>query len=61
MYTMIAITGKRSVEKECGKYIQGFLTSANRFVDRAEGAEIFVASGGTLKYSSNRLYSEDLY
>jgi hypothetical protein len=61
MYTMIAITGKRSVEKECGKYVQGFLTSGNRFVDREEGAKLFVATGGKLNYSSIELFSEDLY
>jgi hypothetical protein len=61
MYTMIAITGKRSVETECGKYVQGFLTSKNRFVDREEGAKIFVDNGGTLQYSTVELFSEDLY
>ena len=61
MYTMIAITGKRSVPVECGEYIQGFLTSENRFVDRKEGAVLFVAAGGNLKYSTEELYSEDLY
>lgn len=61
MYTMIAITGKRSVETECGEYIQGFLTSKNRFVDRKEAAIIHVANGNILKYSSRDLYSEDLY
>lgn len=61
MYQMIAITGKRSITSECGNYVQGFLTSQNRFVDRKEGAAIFIASGGELKYSTNRLYSEDLY
>jgi hypothetical protein len=61
MYTMIAITGKRSVETECGEYVQGFLTSKNRFVDRKEAAKIFVENGGVLLYSTNELYSEDLY
>lgn len=61
MYTMIAITGKRSIETDCGEYVQGFLTSQNRFVNRVEGAKIFVNNGGKLKFSSKELYSEDLY
>lgn len=61
MYTMIAITGKRSVWAECGEYVQGFLTSENRFVDREEGAQIFIATGGKLNYSTKELFSEDLY
>lgn len=62
-YSMIAITGKRSVTVEVGEYIQGFLTNFNRFVDREEGAKIALASGqiDKLNYSSNELYSEDLY
>lgn len=61
MYTMIAITGKRSVETECGEYEQGFLTSENRFVDRKEAAIIHKANGGILHYSTEELYSEDIY
>lgn len=61
LYTMIAITGKRSVTTECGEYIQGFLTSLNRFVNREDAAAIFIKNGGTLSYSSDTLYSEDLY
>ena len=61
MYTMIAITGKRSVITECGEYEQGFLTNKNRFVDRKEGAEIFKKCGGELHYSTVDLFSEDLY
>lgn len=61
MYSMISVTGKRSVETEVGKYIQGFLTSKNRFVDRKEGAKIHIANGGKLNYSTKELYSEDLY
>lgn len=51
----------RSVISEVGDYTQGFITSKNRFVDRKEGAIIFQSYGGVLKYSSNTLYSEDLY
>jgi hypothetical protein len=61
MYTMIAITGKRSVTVECGEYVQGFLTSDNRFVDREEAAKIFIDNGGKLQYSAIELFSEDLY
>jgi len=56
---VVALTGKRLHEH--GDHIQGFLTSKNRFVDRKEGAEIWVRNGGTLKYSQDDLYSEDLY
>jgi hypothetical protein len=61
MYTMIAITGKRSVSIECGEYVQGFLTSENRFVDRREAAIIHIGNGHSLSYSTLELYSEDLY
>lgn len=40
IHSMTALTGKRSVITECGKYIQGFLTNKNRFVDRKEALEI---------------------
>lgn len=59
LYQMIAMTGK--YQHEAGEEIQGFLTSENRFVDRKEGAEIHIKNGGKLSYSSNQLYSEDLY
>jgi len=61
MYSMISVIGKRSVEPEVGEYEQGFLTSKNRFVDRKEGAQIHIANGGKLGYSTVELYSEDLY
>lgn len=61
MYQMIAMTGKRSVGTECGEEIQGFLTSKNRFVDREEAAVIHTMNGGTLNYSQEKLFSEDLY
>ena len=60
MYTMVSVTGIRSVESEVGDYVQGFLTSKNRFVDREEGARIHIASGHTIDFE-NRLFSEDLY
>ena len=61
LYQMVAMTGKRQCE--VGKYIQGFLTNKHRFVDRKEGASIALACGqiDKLNYSSDSLYSEDLY
>lgn len=53
------LTGKRSVTPECGEYVQGFLTSKNRFVDRVEGKEIFEKTNEKSEF--NQLYSEDLY
>ena len=46
-----------------GGTIQGFLTNKNRFVDRIEGAGIALSSGQIekLSYSTNELFSEDLY
>ena len=43
--------------------IQGFITSLGRFVNREEAAKIALESGqiGELKYSKNKLFSEDLY
>ncbi len=60
MYTMVAITGLRSVETEVGEIIQGFLTNTNRFVDREEAADI-AFKAEQVKENLNRLYSEDLY
>lgn len=60
MYTMISITGLRSVAPEVGEYVQGFLTDKNRFVDREEGAEIaFYAN--QIPEQKNTLFSEDLW
>jgi hypothetical protein len=62
MYMMRGLTGKRSVESEVGKYIQGFLTSQNRFVDRTEAAEIAIRENQLIvPYLMKVLYSEDLY
>ena len=59
LHQMISITGK--TQSEMGNEVQGFLTTRNRFVDRKEGALIWLAQGGTLEYSDERLFSEDLY
>lgn len=60
MYSMIAITGKRSVTVEVGQYVQGFLTSKNRFVSREEAASI-ASAASQCDSSISRLHSEDLY
>ena len=59
MYTMVSVTGLRSVEPEVGEYVQGFLTSKNRFVDRVEGGIIHRSNGHPTDFED--LYSEDLY
>lgn len=43
--------------------VQGFLTTANRFVDRVEAANIAVATGQVQRENLKHpeLYSEDLY
>lgn len=41
--------------------IQGFITSENRFIDRKEAAKIWVEQGGKINYSTEELYSEDIY
>jgi hypothetical protein len=50
------INGKNSV----GEYEQGFLTNDNRFVDRAEAAEIAFKSG-QIKIEKTYLFSEDVW
>ena len=56
---LTAMTNLRMAD--VGISIQGFLTNYNRFVDRLEGAEIFVQTGGELKHHRTKLFSEDLY
>ncbi len=58
LYQMVALTGKKNYE--AGESVQGFLTSKNRFVNRAEGGSIAFKSGQT-KELKNRLFSEDLW
>lgn len=53
------LTGERMYK--LGDHTQGFLTNFNRFVDREEGAKIWVGNGGKLNYSDKTLYSEDIY
>jgi hypothetical protein len=58
IYQKVAITGLR--DSESGDYVQGFLTSDNRFVGREEAALIAFEAGQT-KEKKIILYSEDLY
>ena len=48
---------------QVGEYIEGFLTTKNRFVNREEGAKIAINSKQIekLKYNKYKLFSEDLY
>jgi len=64
--TVLALTGKRTVLKgknSVGEYVQGFITSDNRFVDREEGFKIATKADQIIQklYSRTSLYSEDLY
>lgn len=54
-----ALLGKK--QYEMGEYVQGFLTSKGRFLDREQAAKLFVENGGKLNYSTDELFSEDLY
>lgn len=54
----MSLIGKR--QWEMGAYVQGFLTSENRFVDRIEARKIHIESGGIADFE-DELYSEDLY
>jgi hypothetical protein len=60
MYSMVSITGKRSTTPEVGEYVQGFLTSDNRFVDRQEAATI-AWDANQIDSPRTVLYSEDIY
>ena len=60
------LTGFRSVTKgpnSVGEYVQGFLTSDNRFVDRDEGWIIAEKNNQIVNkpHSRESLFSEDLY
>jgi hypothetical protein len=46
---------------EMGEYEQGFITSKNRFLNREEAALLHIENGGKLGYSTEELFSEDLY
>ena len=55
----VELLGKNQFQM--GEYVQGFLTTKNRFVDRMEGAKIHIENGGKLNYHTYRLFPEDLY
>jgi hypothetical protein len=60
--TFVALTGKRSVLPECGAYVQGFITSKDRFVDRSEAMTLAKEAGqAPTSQSFEELFSEDLY
>lgn len=60
---MKSLTGLRTVTNApdgCGEYVQGFLTSKGRFLDREEAHNMFTEQGHEAEFS-DELYSEDLY
>ena len=59
MGQFIALTGKTM--HEAGENIQGFLTDKNRFINRKEAAKMWIEQGNKLEYSTEELFSEDLY
>ena len=58
LHVLFSLTGKK--QSESGEYVQGFLTTDNRFVDRIEGASIWLKQGNKLNYHSDQLFSEDI-
>lgn len=59
IYTRVALNGKK--DSECGESVQGFVSNCNFFYTREEAAILHVKNGGKLHYSTDTLYSEDLY
>lgn len=62
---LVSVAGKRTCSNkgvvDCsGEFVQGFLTSKNRFIDRKEAHKLFVELGGKPDFK-DELYSEDLY
>lgn len=47
-------------QHEMGKYIQGFITTKNRFLNRKEAHSLFKQIGNIPEFE-DELYSEDLY
>lgn len=58
IYLKCAVTGLR--DSESGEYVQGFLTSKNRFVGREEAGKIAYEAGQTDELKTY-LYSEDVW
>lgn len=55
----LSLTDKK--QYEMGEYVQGFITTKNRFLDRKEAAILWKEQGNTLQCTENELFSEDLY
>ena len=60
IYTLIALTGMASTRPSIGSYVQGFITTNNRFVDRVEAASI-AFDAKQIQSPTSVLFSEDLY
>jgi hypothetical protein len=60
MAAMTALTNKRSVLPEVGKYSQGFLSNKNNFYNRRDAMEI-AYNAGQIPMIKTELYSEDLF
>jgi len=64
VYQMIALTKLRTVKtgesSKFGEFVQGFLTTDNRFVNREEAARIAFVSG-QIGERKKDLFSEDLW
>jgi hypothetical protein len=58
--TFSYIVGKRAVQTEVGKSVQGFITNLNRFVDREEVGKI-AFEAEQIEELKRCLYSEDLW
>lgn len=58
--TLNSLTGKREITEEVGEFLQGFLTTKNRFVDRIEAYKIAVQCDQVTEdgLHHGRLYSE---
>jgi hypothetical protein len=54
------LLGMKTKENICGEYVQGFLTTYNRFVDREEAA-IIAFNSGQIDVKKKELFSEDIY
>lgn len=63
IHSVLSLTGLRTVkngEKSVGDYVQGFLTSKNRFVDRVEASRI-AYEYGQIETMKKYLFSEDIW
>lgn len=60
MFTFAQLTGLPSLQSQCGDFVEGFLTSRNRFVDREE-ASLIAFNAKQIDAPVGLLFSEDLY